>query len=117
MDVDVMALNTAVKQESHFVERMLVEVRKIIVGQKEMIEGIVMGLLAGGHILLEGVPGLAKTLSISSISRAISLDFQRVQFTPGSFAIRSYWNHDFQSQNRGVHSKKGTCFYKYSSGR
>ena len=82
MEVDVMALNAAVKQESHFVERMLVEVRKIIVGQKEMIEGIVMGLLAGGHILLEGVPGLAKTLSISSISRAISLDFQRVQFTP-----------------------------------
>ena len=82
MEVDVMALNAAIKQESQFVDRMMQEVQKVVVGQKEMLEGILMGLLTGGHVLLEGVPGLAKTLTISTISDAISLDFQRVQFTP-----------------------------------
>ncbi len=80
--IDIMALNAAIKQESQFVERMLTEVSKVVVGQKEMVEGILMGLLTGGHVLLEGVPGLAKTLTISSVSQSISLDFQRVQFTP-----------------------------------
>ncbi len=80
--IDIMALNAAIKQESQFVERMLLEVSKVVVGQKEMVEGILMGLLTGGHVLLEGVPGLAKTLTISSVSQSISLDFQRVQFTP-----------------------------------
>jgi MoxR-like ATPase len=80
--IDVMALNAAVKQESQFVERMMKEVSKVVVGQKEMLEGILMGLLTGGHVLLEGVPGLAKTLTISSVSQSISLAFQRIQFTP-----------------------------------
>lgn len=77
-----MALNAAIKQESQFVDRMLTEVGKVVVGQREMVEGILMGLLTGGHVLLEGVPGLAKTLTISSVSKSISLDFQRIQFTP-----------------------------------
>lgn len=80
--VDIMALNAAIKQESQFVERMMREVSKVVVGQKEMLEGIMMGLLTGGHVLLEGVPGLAKTLTVSSMSRAVSLAFQRIQFTP-----------------------------------
>ena len=82
MEVDIMALNAAIKQESQFVERMREEVSKAVVGQKEMVEGILMGLLTGGHVLLEGVPGLAKTLTISTVSKSISLDFQRIQFTP-----------------------------------
>ncbi len=82
MEVDVLALNAAVKQESQFVEKMMNEVSKVIVGQKEMVEGIMMGLLTGGHVLLEGVPGLAKTLTISAISNSVSLQFQRIQFTP-----------------------------------
>lgn len=77
-----MALNAAIKQESQFVQKMLSEVSKVVVGQKEMVEGILMGLLTGGHVLLEGVPGLAKTLTISTVSKSISLDFQRIQFTP-----------------------------------
>jgi MoxR-like ATPase len=80
--IDIMALNAAIQQESQFVGRMLSEVSKVVVGQKEMVEGILMGLLTGGHVLLEGVPGLAKTLTISSVSQSISLAFQRVQFTP-----------------------------------
>jgi MoxR-like ATPase len=83
VEVDVLSLNAAVEQESKFVSRMMVEVEKVVVGQKEMLESIVMGLLTGGHVLLEGVPGLAKTLTISTIA-----------------AFRFNWNHDLQSQNR-----------------
>lgn len=82
MSLDLNTLNAAVQKESQFVEKMFNEVSKVVVGQREMIEGILMGLLTGGHVLLEGVPGLAKTLTISSVSKAISLFFQRVQFTP-----------------------------------
>jgi len=82
MSVDLNALNASVQKESQFVDKMFSEVSKVIVGQREMVEGILMGLLTGGHVLLEGVPGLAKTLTISSVSKAISLFFQRVQFTP-----------------------------------
>jgi len=82
MEVDILALNAAIKQESQFVDKMMTEVGRVVVGQKEMLEGILMGLLTGGHVLLEGVPGLAKTLTISSVSQSISLDFQRIQFTP-----------------------------------
>lgn len=77
-----MALNETIKKESQFVDGMLREVSKVVVGQREMLEGIMMGLLTGGHVLLEGVPGLAKTLMISTVSKAISLKFQRIQFTP-----------------------------------
>jgi len=82
MEVDVLALNAAIKKESHFVDTMMKEVGKVIVGQTEMVEAILMGLLTGGHVLLEGVPGLAKTLTVSSMAKAISLDFKRIQFTP-----------------------------------
>lgn len=82
MDFNLMALNESIKKESQFVDRMMTEVSKVVVGQKEMLEGIMMGLLTGGHVLLEGVPGLAKTLTIASVARAISLGFQRIQFTP-----------------------------------
>jgi MoxR-like ATPase len=82
MAVDILALNEQIKEESKFVTKLLNEVGKVVVGQRHMLERILMGLLSGGHVLLEGVPGLAKTLTIRSISDAIHLDFQRVQFTP-----------------------------------
>ena len=81
-EMDLMALNQAVKEKSLFVSQMMNEMSKVVVGQKEMIEGITMGLLTGGHILLEGVPGLAKTLTISTMAQTISLVFHRLQFTP-----------------------------------
>ena len=81
-EIDVMALNQKVKDQSLFVTTMMNEMNKVIVGQRDMIEGIVMGLLTGGHILLEGVPGLAKTLTIATLAKTISLQFQRIQFTP-----------------------------------
>ncbi len=79
---DLKAIDAAVQKENQFVSQMINQVGRVVVGQKDMIEGIVMGLLTGGHILLEGVPGLAKTLTISTIAKSISLGFQRVQFTP-----------------------------------
>jgi MoxR-like ATPase len=110
MDVDILALNAAIKQESQFVEKMLTEVNKVVVGQKEMLEGILMGLLTGGHVLLEGVPGLAKTLTISSISQSISLDFQRIQFTPDLLPTDLIGTMIFNPKSGDFAPKKGPIF-------
>jgi len=82
LQADIMALNAQIQKDSVFVEKMRSEVGRVVVGQPQMLEGILIGLLTGGHILLEGVPGLAKTLTISTIARTIDLHFQRLQFTP-----------------------------------
>ena len=79
---DVRALNELVRQESAFTEQLTSEVGKVIVGQTYMIERILIGLLTGGHVLLEGVPGLAKTLSVRTLCDTIAARFARVQFTP-----------------------------------
>jgi len=79
---DVRALNELVAKESAFVDDLLAEIGKVIVGQTYMIERILIGLLTGGHVLLEGVPGLAKTLTVRTICDAIHAKFARVQFTP-----------------------------------
>ena len=110
MDFNLMALNETIKKESQFVERMLKEVSKVVVGQKEMLEGIMMGLLTGGHVLLEGVPGLAKTLTISSISKAISLGFQRIQFTPDLLPTDLIGTMIFNPKSGEFTAKKGPIF-------
>jgi len=79
---DVRALNDVVAKESAFVDDLTSEIGKVIVGQQQMVERILVGLLAGGHVLLEGVPGLAKTLTVRTVCDAISAKFSRVQFTP-----------------------------------
>src|SRR3954451_21784630 len=79
---DVRALNDVVAKESAFVDDLTAEIGKVIVGQQQMVERILVGLLAGGHVLLEGVPGLAKTLAVRTVCDAISAKFARVQFTP-----------------------------------
>ena len=76
------ALNQQVEQEASFLRNLLDEIRKVIVGQDALVERVIIGLLADGHILLEGVPGLAKTLLIKTLSQAIHADFSRIQFTP-----------------------------------
>lgn len=110
METDIMALNAAIKQESQFVQRMLAEVSKVVVGQKEMVEGILMGLLTGGHVLLEGVPGLAKTLTISTVSKSISLDFQRIQFTPDLLPTDLIGTMIFNPKSGEFAAKKGPIF-------
>ena len=80
--VDIEALNQQIYIESAFVEKLNIETSKVIVGQDHMIERLLLGLLTKGHILLEGLPGLAKTLAIKTLASAIDADFSRIQFTP-----------------------------------
>ena len=80
--VDIKALNDRIQQESSFVDMISMEMNKVIVGQKHLIEGLLIGLLSDGHILLEGVPGLAKTLAINTLATTIDAKFSRIQFTP-----------------------------------
>jgi len=82
METGIEVINEQVKRESGFVSALRAEMSKVIVGQKYLIDRLMIGLLANGHILLEGVPGLAKTLSVSTLAKAIETDFSRIQFTP-----------------------------------
>lgn len=79
---DIRALNEEIRKESEFVEIITREMNKVIVGQEHMVERLLIGLLSDGHILLEGVPGLAKTLAINTLAKTIKADFSRIQFTP-----------------------------------
>jgi MoxR-like ATPase len=82
MSVDIAKLNEKIKEESSFVTLLKTEIGKVIVGQTRMIDRLLIGILTRGHILLEGVPGLAKTLAISTLAKAIETGFHRIQFTP-----------------------------------
>jgi MoxR-like ATPase len=110
VEMDVLALNAAIKKESEFIEKMMLEVGKVIVGQREMVEGIMMGLLTGGHVLLEGVPGLAKTLTISAVAKTISLEFQRLQFTPDLLPTDLIGTMIFNPKSGEFLPKKGPIF-------
>ena len=83
--VDIKALNERIQQESSFVDMINMEMNKVIVGQKHLVEGLLIGMLSNGHILLEGVPGLAKTLAINTLATTIDAKFRRIQFTPDLF--------------------------------
>lgn len=80
--VDIRELNERIEKKSVFLDALTMGIDKVIVGQKHLVESLLIGLLADGHILLEGVPGLAKTLAIKTISQLIDVDFSRIQFTP-----------------------------------
>jgi MoxR-like ATPase len=79
---DIRLINELVERESQFIDGLFREVRKVVVGQGDMVERVFMGLLCGGHVLLEGAPGLAKTLTCNTMARCMNLEFKRVQFTP-----------------------------------
>src|SRR5260370_40980312 len=82
MNTGMSAINEAVQQAGAFVRPLLREIGKVIVGQTYLVELLVIGLLANGHVLLEGVPGLAKTLSVKSLANCLSVKFSRLQFPP-----------------------------------
>lgn len=109
-ELDLSTLNQTVKEQSLFVSQMMTEMNKMVVGQKEMIEGITMGLLTGGHILLEGVPGLAKTLTISTLAQTISLDFKRIQFTPDLLPTDLIGTMIFNPKTADFTPRKGPIF-------
>ncbi len=109
-DMDLSTLNQTVKEQNIFVSQMMSEIGKVVVGQKEMIEGLTMGLLTGGHILLEGVPGLAKTLTISTLAETISLTFHRIQFTPDLLPSDLIGTMIFNPKSGDFTVKKGPVF-------
>lgn len=79
---DIRIINDLIEKESAFIESLFSEVQKVVVGQQDMVERIFMALLCGGHVLLEGAPGLAKTLTVNTLAQTMRMDFKRVQFTP-----------------------------------
>ena len=103
-------INEKVEKESVFVHRIEDEIGKAIVGQKYLIERLLIGMLANGHVLLEGVPGLAKTLSVKTLSRAIETKFQRIQFTPDLLPADVIGTLVFDPKDSSFITKKGPIF-------
>ncbi|MGD0099292.1 MAG: MoxR family ATPase [Acidobacteriota bacterium] len=103
-------INQKVKNESRFVEQLTGEVHRVIVGQKYMVERLLIGLLTRGHILLEGVPGLAKTLAVKTLSSAIATKFQRIQFTPDLLPADLIGTMIYSQKDGTFSPKKGPLF-------
>ncbi|MCK4403526.1 MAG: AAA family ATPase [candidate division Zixibacteria bacterium] len=107
---DIKAIQEKVEKESLFVQELQAEIGKVIVGQKYLVERLLIGLLANGHILIEGVPGLAKTLSIKTLSDAIQTKFQRIQFTPDLLPADLIGTMIYNPQSGTFSTKKGPIF-------
>jgi len=110
MDLDIKQIQQEVEQKSAFIERLTTELGSVIVGQKYMIDRLMIGLLANGHILLEGVPGLAKTLSVKSLASAIKAGFHRIQFTPDLLPADLIGTMIYNPQKAEFTVKKGPIF-------
>jgi MoxR-like ATPase len=108
--MDVRVINELVQQQSGFVERLSAEVGKVIVGQKAMVERVLIGLLAGGHVLLEGVPGLAKTMTVKTLADSLAMRFQRIQFTPDLLPADIVGTVVYNQARSEFVSKKGPIF-------
>jgi MoxR-like ATPase len=113
MQENVRAINEKIERESAFVDRLTAEVGKVIVGQKPMVERILIGLLCNGHVLLEGVPGLAKTLTIKTLSDAIEADFRRIQFTPDLLPADLVGTMVYHQASGEFAAKKGPVFTNF----
>jgi MoxR-like ATPase len=110
---DIRALNERIERESAFVDLLMLEMEKSIVGQKDMVEKLMIGLLSNGHILLEGVPGLAKTLAIKSLSQTIHAAFSRIQFTPDLLPADLIGTMIYNQKNEEFSVKKGPIFANF----
>lgn len=110
---DLITLNEEIKNDSAFIDLIQNELSKVIVGQKGMVEGLLIGLLADGHILLEGVPGLAKTLAINSISQTIGGSFSRVQFTPDLLPSDVVGTQIYNMREHAFETKTGPIFSNF----
>ncbi|MGV6846019.1 MAG: AAA family ATPase [Lutibacter sp.] len=113
VSVDIKAINEKIEAESAFVDLLLMEMNKVIVGQKQMVERLLIGLLGNGHILLEGVPGLAKTLAISTLSKAVHGKFSRVQFTPDLLPADVIGTMIYNIKENDFSIKKGPIFANF----
>ena len=111
--MDIKSLNEKIEKESAFVDLLQIELGKVIVGQQQMLERLLIGLLGQGHILLEGVPGLAKTLAINSLSKAIKASFSRVQFTPDLLPADVIGTMIYNIKENDFSIKKGPVFANF----
>src|ERR1700678_3704956 len=110
MNTGISAINEAVKEAGAFTHPLFNELGKVIVGQSYLTERLVIGLLANGHVLLEGVPGLAKTLAVKSLSACISVKFSRLQFTPDMLPADVIGTQIYNPQSGGFSTRKGPVF-------
>ncbi|MDP8239728.1 MAG: MoxR family ATPase [Candidatus Hatepunaea meridiana] len=110
---EITALTAEVEQEGAFLEELRQEIGKVIIGQRKMVERLLIGLLADGHILLEGVPGLAKTTAVKSLAKAIDADFHRIQFTPDLLPADLIGTLIYNQQKGTFQVKKGPIFANF----
>ena len=112
-NIDIQELNERIGRESAFVEVLTREVGRQIVGQKHMVEGLLIGLLSNGHVLLEGVPGLSKTLTITTLAKAIDAKFSRIQFTPDLLPADLVGTMIYSQKSESFQVKKGPIFSNF----
>jgi MoxR-like ATPase len=111
--INIKELNERIRKESSFVDILTMEMNKVIVGQKQLVENLLIGLLANGHILLEGVPGLAKTLAINTLSKAVDSKFSRIQFTPDLLPADVLGTLIYSQKTEQFQIKKGPIFANF----
>lgn len=113
METDIKQLNERIQKESAFVDMINMEMHKVIIGQKHMVERLLIGLLSNGHVLLEGVPGLAKTLAIKSLSNIIDAEYSRIQFTPDLLPADLIGTLIYSQKNEEFVVRKGPIFANF----
>ena len=113
MNVDISQINEKIERESVFIDTLRAEMSKVIVGQHHMVDALLIGLLGRGHILLEGVPGLAKTLSINTLSKAVQATFSRIQFTPDLLPADVIGTMTYNVKQNEFSIKKGPIFANF----
>ena len=113
MEMDIKELNDLIQKESSFVDLITIEMGKVVVGQKHMVESLLIGLLSDGHILLEGVPGLAKTLAITSLAKVVDADFSRIQFTPDLLPADLLGTLIYSQKKEEFQTRKGPIFANF----
>src|SRR5207344_1921348 len=113
MNTGISAVNEAVQQAGAFVRPLFAEIGKVIVGQTYLVERLVIGLLANGHVLLEGVPGLAKTLAVKSLANCMHVKFSRLQFTPDMLPADVVGTQIYNPQSGGFSTRKGPIFANF----
>ena len=111
--IDIRQLNARIEQQSSFVTNLVTGMNQVIVGQKHLVESLLISLLSDGHILLEGVPGLAKTLAIKTLSSLVNADFSRIQFTPDLLPADVVGTLVYSQKDEAFHVKKGPVFANF----
>ncbi|MGQ9615948.1 MAG: AAA family ATPase [Spirochaetota bacterium] len=110
MDEEIVAVQERIREKNELVNRLKAEIGKVIVGQEDMINKLLIGLFTGGHILIEGVPGLAKTLTVSTLAQALDIDFKRIQFTPDMLPADLIGTMVYNQRDNTFQVRKGPIF-------